>query len=139
MHKLLLLSALVIGCTEEQPPACATVDLDCGAGYQPTFHNVYSNTLNKSCGNDDHNCHSSSGHQGGLSFGDGEDAAYAALMEKSGIDSTRDRVTPGNAACSLLVVRIYGVGKDYQMPQGSPLDSGAQCAIAQWVQNGAAQ
>lgn len=136
--KMLLFLALWAGCAgEEQPPACTTVDVDCGAGYQPTFHNVYANTLSKSCGNDDHNCHSSSGHQGGLSLGDGEDAAYAALMAKSGLDSSRDRVTPGNASCSLLVVRLYGVGKDYQMPEGQPLDAAASCAIAQWVQNGA--
>ncbi|HEY0250258.1 MAG TPA: hypothetical protein VGC41_01985 [Kofleriaceae bacterium] len=137
MRCCLLLAGLGVGCAEEQPPACTTLDLDCGAGYLPTFHNVYTNTLAKSCGADDNNCHSAAGHQANLSFAGDEDSTYAAVMAQSSLDPSRPRVEAGNAACSDLVVRIYGVGKDYQMPQGAALDAPAQCAIAQWVQNGA--
>ena len=84
-------------------------------------------------------CHSASGHQANLSFGGDEASAYAAVMANSSIDPSRARVVPGNAACSLLIVRTDSPGTDYQMPKGTPLTNEASCALVQWVQAGAMQ
>ena len=82
-------------------------------------------------------CHSAEGHQANLSFAGDEASAYAALMANSSIDPSRARVVPGNAACSLFIVRTDSPGADYQMPKGTPLTEEASCALIQWVQAGA--
>jgi hypothetical protein len=137
MRYLLFLLALA-GCPQEPPPACTMVDTTCtNLAYMPTFDNVYKNTIKVSCGVDDNSCHSTAGHQGGLSFQEGEMPAYTALMQSSGLDPSRKRVVPGDPACSLMIVRTEGVGKDYQMPKGDPLTPEARCALVQWVEAGA--
>lgn len=134
----LALMLALAGCPEEQPPACTTVETACAAGYQPTFDNVYKNTLHTStCGDDNSSCHNNTGKSGGLSFEADENTVYAALMDKSSIDPSRTRVVPHDASCSLLTVRTEGVGKDYQMPKGDALPAPTRCAILQWVANGA--
>ena len=55
----------------------------------------------------------------------------------SSIDPSRARVVPGNAACSLVIVRTDSPGTDYQMPKGDPLTKEESCALIQWVQAGA--
>ena len=127
LRLLALLPVLVAACTE-QPPQCITVDTACAPLYPPTWDNVYAHTLATSCGADRSACHSDIGLRGGMSFAD-KDTSYTELLSA--------RVVPGNAACSLMVVRIDGVGKDYQMPQGDPLSAAERCAIAQWVEMGA--
>ena len=74
-------------------------------------------------------CHSASGLAGGVSFAD-QQTAYDHLMLSG-------RVKPGNAGCSEMIVRTSSPGKDYEMPPGSPLSAATQCALIQWVQNGA--
>jgi len=136
---LVLLLALA-GCPEEQPPTCSSsaIDTSCAAGYVPTFNNVYKNTLHTAtCGDDNSSCHNNTGKSGGLTFEADADTVYAALMAKSSIDPSRNRVVPGDASCSLLTVRTEGVGKDYQMPKGDALPAPTRCAIVQWVANGA--
>ena len=134
MRWMLLL--VLAGCPETPPPACITVDTSCGAQYPPTFHNVYTNTLVPDCSMTSA-CHSATGHQANLSFGGDEASAYTALMQNSSIDPSRARVVPGDAACSLLTVRIDSPGTDYQMPKGDALAPEERCAITQWVQAGA--
>ncbi|MEO8842347.1 MAG: hypothetical protein ABI591_08835 [Kofleriaceae bacterium] len=134
MRWMLLL--VLAGCPGTPPPACITVDASCAAGYQPTFHNVYQNTLVPDCSMTSA-CHSESGHQANLSFGGDEASAYAALMANSSIDPSRARVVAGNAACSLLIVRTDSPGTDYQMPKGAALTEPESCALIQWVQAGA--
>lgn len=118
------------GCpgSDEPPPMCIAVDTACAPLYTPTFDNVYTNTLKPSCGANNSSCHSASGMKGGLSFAD-IDTAYAGL--------TNGRVTAMDAACSEFVVRTSSPGSDYEMPPGAPLSASAQCALRQWVQNGA--
>ena len=65
-----------------------------------------------------------------MTFAD-KDTSYTELLD--------GRVKPGNPGCSLMVVRVEGVGKDYQMPQGDPLSAPERCAIAKWVEAGALQ
>ena len=133
---LVVLAALA-GCpSETTPPACITVDTTCAPGYVPTFSNVYKNTIVPKCSMTSA-CHDTSGHQGGLSLGDGEDAAYTALLASSTIDPSRKRVVPGDPACSLLIVRTASPGTSYQMPKGDPLSEVESCALLQWVEAGA--
>jgi hypothetical protein len=128
--------ALVAGCpSDEPPPMCITVDTTCAPGYVPTFDNVYKFTLRNSCGSDRASCHSATGHQGGLSMAD-EATAYADLLAMSP-NYNRPRVSPGDPACSLMIVRTDSPGKDYQMPPGEPLSDPERCALIQWVQMGA--
>jgi len=133
------LAALAIaGCTSK-PPQCITVDTSCAPSYVPTFHNIYTNTIQLSCGPTNSSCHSTSFHAGGMSFAD-EATAYAALLApKSTIDPSRPRLVAGDPACSLLVVRTDSPGEWYQMPQppSQPIGSGERCAIIQWIGSGA--
>ena len=129
---------LVAGCpTTTPPPACITVDTTCAPGYVPTFDNMYTNTLQQGCGSQRTSCHSASGHMGGLDMST-EATAYATLLGNSA-HYNRARVVPGNAACSLMIVRTDSAGADYQMPPlpSDPLTEPARCALVQWVQNGA--
>lgn len=139
MRRRWLVVAALAGCTSAPPPACITVDTSCAPGYVPTFHNVYTNTLQQTCGAERTSCHSAAGHQGNLSFAD-EPTAYAGLLAaRSTIDPSRPRVKPGDPACSLLIVRTSSPGADYQMPPGDPnaLTAPARCALVQWVAAGA--
>lgn len=134
----LLVVLALAGCPQNPPPACTTVDAACSAGYQPTFDNVYKNTLHTgTCGDDNNSCHTNASHNGGLSFEADEPTVYAALMANSSLDPSRQRVVPGNPGCSLLTVRTEGVGTDYQMPKGDPLNAQTRCALVQWIANGA--
>ena len=98
-------------------------------GYMPIFPKVYSNTLMPNCGYNDGSCHSASGRAGGLSFATEQDAFDGLMM--------LGRVKPGNPSCSEFIVRTNSPGKDYQMPPGDPLSTEEQCALVQWVQDGA--
>jgi len=116
----------------QQEPRCIDVDTSCAPLYQPTFDNVYTNTLQGKCGSTNVSCHSAAGHMGGMSFADPA-TAYAALL-----DSTKRRVVPGDPGCSRIIVRTNGIGTDYQMPPGAPLsDEHERCAMILWVANGA--
>lgn len=131
MRYLLFLALAACG-GGETPPACMATDPSACTDllYAPTWDNVYSMTVAVSCGGDRSSCHSASGANGGLVM-DTKDHAFAGLHD--------GRLMPGNAMCSEMVVRIEGIGTGYQMPQGDTLSAGERCAIAQWVQNGAAQ
>ena len=131
-----LAAALSAGCPDNDPPACITVDTTCAPGYVPTFDNVYNNTINVSCGNTNSSCHSAEGHMAGLIMSD-EQTAYSNLLAPSTIDPGRKRVDPGDAACSVMIVRTDSPGASYQMPIGEPLTAVESCALIQWVQNGA--
>jgi hypothetical protein len=114
-----------------EPPACTTLDTidpaTCAPLYPPTYANVYAQTIARSCGGNRSACHSASGRSN-MSLTDAS-TAYTSLLD--------GRVMPADAPCSELVVRVTGVGEDYQMPKGSALSAAEQCAIAQWVANGA--
>jgi Planctomycete cytochrome C len=108
---------------------CVEVSSDCAPAYEPTFDNVYTNTLSQSCAVGS-SCHSTSGNQGGLGF-DTADQAYDALVGEG-------LVSGGDAACSSVIARLEADGDDV-MPPGAPLSDAERCAVIQWVQNGAAR
>lgn len=122
-------TVLFVGCSDAPPPMCTALTLDdaCAPQYQPTFANVYANTIKPDCGGDRGACHSESG-ESTLSFAT-EQVAYDNLL--------RAFVTPGNPACSELIVRTAEIGKTYTMPQGKALGESERCAIQKWVRDGA--
>ena len=124
----MVLALLVAGCPGGDQPACVDVDLTCNPLYVPTFDNVYENTLKNGCGSARVSCHSAAGHQGGMSFEDPA-TAHAALLA--------GRVIPGDASCSVMIVRTSSPGTSYEMPPSAPLSQAERCALIQWVQNGA--
>ncbi|MBA2542437.1 MAG: hypothetical protein H0V17_22540 [Deltaproteobacteria bacterium] len=128
MRLFLALALASAGCPSDDPPACIEVDLTCTPLYAPTFDNVYANTLKTGCGSERAACHSAAGNKGNMSFEDPETAHTALLL---------GRVTPGDAACSEMIVRTSSLGEGFQMPPGSALPPGERCALIQWVQSGA--
>jgi hypothetical protein len=118
------------GCADDAAlPRCVTVDAQCTPRYQPTFANLYANTLKDSCGSQSSACHSATGRKGGLSM----DTAEVAFRELT----SDGRVVPGDPACSELVVRLHGGGASYLMPPGAPLAAVDRCAVEQWIAAGA--
>lgn len=132
MRQLWFVAVLAVGppagCTTDPPPSCITVDTTCAPLYAPTFDNVYTMTLQNTCGSQRSSCHSAAGKQGGMSFEDPQHA-YAALLA--------GRVMPGNPGCSKMVVRTSSPGASYQMPPGDPLSAPERCALIQWIAAGA--
>lgn len=127
----LMSSGALGGCSDDGQPRCVTVDATCTPRYQPTFANLYANTLRDSCGSQSSVCHSAAGRRGGLSM-ESADVAFAQLT-----DPATDRVVAGDPACSEMVVRIHGTGEGYLMPPGAPLPAADRCAIEQWIAAGA--
>jgi hypothetical protein len=124
---LAALSAALAGCPDDGPPACVTVETSCTPLYEPTFDNVFNNTLRAGCGSELDACHSAAG-AGRMSLADPA-TAHASLLA--------GRVTPGDPGCSELIVRTGAPGKDYQMPPGIALGATEHCALILWVQAGA--
>ena len=114
----------------EPEPVCLDggVDTSCTPAYEPTYDALYANTFQRSCASPGVSCHASTGKQGGVDFGD-PDAAYAAL--------TKNKVRAGQPECSILVQRVIATDGKVRMPPGRSLTAGEQCAIIQWVAQGA--
>lgn len=128
MRGSLVVIAAMAGCSDA-PPACATVETACAPLYEPTWDNVYAQTVVRSCGGNRSSCHAAGG--------DGEiDLSSQATAYDSLVPA---HVTGGDAMCSELVVRVHGAGEDYLMPPGALLRDSERCAIAQWVQAGAVE
>jgi hypothetical protein len=122
--------ALLAGCPgSDELPARIEVETDCQPQYQPTFDNVYANTLRDTCGSTAVGCHSAAGQAGGMSFED-EATAHAELLA--------GRVVAGDPGGSEMIVRVASAGADYQMPPRAPaMDAAELCALVLWIQSGA--
>jgi hypothetical protein len=128
---LVLLAGLVAGC--EGGDICFDdVSADCDPQYEPTFDNVFTNTLAPSCAKAGA-CHASGSAAGGLTF---ETAAGSHALLVGDIDGVA-RALPNDPACSVLVQRLETGEADLQMPPDGQLPAAERCAIIQWVQNGA--
>ena len=135
----LVLSSLVLsstsGCSDpahaapEPEPICldAGVDTTCTPPFEPTYDALYDNTFQRSCAASGVSCHASTGKQGGVDFGDRE-AGYTTLTKK---------LQAGQPECSDLVHRVIATDGKVRMPPGRSLPAGEQCAIIQWVAQGA--
>jgi hypothetical protein len=111
---------------------CVEVSTSCDPLYEPTFDNVWQNTLSVSCAVGS-TCHTASGDRGGLTL-DTADGAYSDLLGESGDDA---RVLSGDPGCSEMIRRIVADDSGDLMPPGSPLSEAERCAVIQWVANGA--
>jgi hypothetical protein len=128
---VVIAAALAAGCGQDPTLDCLIeVDTTCAPLYTPTFDNVYSMTLAPHCGSGARSCHSDAGQAGGMSFAT-IDQAYAELLEDG-----QDRVIPGDAACSIMIIRTQA-SSSIKMPPGSGLPAAEKCALLQWVANGA--
>ncbi|MCP4445198.1 MAG: hypothetical protein GY811_07640 [Myxococcales bacterium] len=119
--------ALSSGCSGGEPACVEAIAPDCQPLYQPTYQEVFSRTIVPRCAVEGGACHGGSGSQGGLRMDD-IDETYAHLVGEG-------RVVPGDASCSLLVIRMEGGGGF--MPPGTPLSEAERCAVQTWVTEGA--
>lgn len=102
--------------------------IDCTPAYEPTYAEVFENTLRPSCGKTGVSCHAE-GRQAGLGFVDAEQA-YRDLHETSVVQA-------GAPACSRLVARLRETDPKLRMPPGRALDAAEVCAIVRWIERGA--
>jgi hypothetical protein len=118
------------GTSQANDDCSAVVDRACATAYEPTFDNVFQRTLKPSCALAGPSCHASAGHKAGLVFED-PDVAHRLLLERA--------VIAARPECSLLVRRVTSTETSFMMPPGLPLAAGEQCAIATWIDRGAAR
>lgn len=121
------LFVIVAGCNGGDE-CLADLPADCAPLYEPTFQNVFDETLTQSCATAGASCHAAEGAQAGLVLGD-IDTAHAGLLD--------GRVEPGSAACSLMMRRIESDDPGFQMPPGRKLSDAERCAIQKWIDGGA--
>lgn len=128
----LLVAAAVLGAPACGGEDCVDVSTSCDPLYEPTFDNVWQNTLVASCAVGS-TCHTAGANRGGLTLDDA-DGAYDELLGASGDDA---RVLPGDPGCSELIRRIVSEDSGEVMPPGGQLSDAERCAIIQWIANGA--
>ena len=103
---------------------CVEVSSACTPEYPPSYDAVYANTIATSCQLG--GCHGGGSDAGGLALGESAAEAYEALRV--------DRwVIEGDAACSPMFVAIASG----RMPPGDDLSAAEQCAVQQWIDEGA--
>lgn len=113
--------------------ACVEVDPTCSPLYEPTFDNVFNNTLVPTCAPEGGACHAPDGNKGGISYTD-VDSAYLILL---GEPDGQPFVIPGDPSCSIVSKRINASRAVDLMPPGDPLSEAERCAIELWIANGA--
>ena len=126
-----LFALLSTGCSGDDG-SCIEVTADCAPLYQPTFDNVFSRTLQPTCGIAGASCHASEGAQGGIVF-DTIDQSYQLIVTDRALVDTTD------IGCSDLLRRTESTDSSFVMPPGGQLSEAERCAIRQWVDNGAAR
>jgi hypothetical protein len=128
----LMTATSMVGCADES--CLDPLRTDCQPLYEPTFTNIYDNTLSKSCAVGNGTCHTVDGQgvANNLSFAT-EDSAYAGL---TGMVDGVKRAIENDAECSILIQRLESDDPDIQMPPGKKLQESERCAIIQWVAAG---
>lgn len=124
MYRFAALIAVLAGCGDP-PLECAVVDLACAPQYEPTFENVFENTLVPDCSSGA--CHDAVAPRGGLDLSEIE-TAYEGLQSRLDVD---------DVACSELVARLYTDEPAWHMPRGETLAESETCAVMLWVAAGA--
>jgi hypothetical protein len=129
-RRLALLALLPLGaCGDPLEPA--PVDRACTPQYQPTFDNVFANTLMPNCAVS--GCHSEAQARGGFNAEEIEHA-YDELVGDG-------RVIPGDPENSEMIMRVFSKSSEWQMPppgeDEEPLSEAEKCALALWVLEGA--
>jgi hypothetical protein len=129
MRRAILVLAILAGCAGGGDGECIP-DLPeaCTPQYDPTFDEVWQNTLEPTCAVS--GCHGGGSASGGLAMPD-IDATHGTLIDAV-------YVIPGDASCSHLVDHLEPAGLG-DMPPGVTLDEAERCAIRQWIDAGAAR
>ena len=123
---------MLAGCLDDDDgDACIDVDTECTPAYDPTWDEVYAQTLVPSCGGQGVSCHAPEGNQGGWSVTD------AAGTWDSLLGGEYPYVVPGEPGCGPLVKRLETEDPGLVMPIGDRLEDDVRCAIRQWIANGA--
>lgn len=119
---------------DSRPRCLSDVDADtCVPLYPAEFSVIHRQVLSMTCASVGPSCHGDQGAQGGLVL-TSEANAYDALL---GLQGERQRVVPGDPACSEMMVRLDLPGHAWSMPPGAPLDERARCSIRRWIAGGA--
>lgn len=124
--------ACAAACSDDEL-VCADVTAECAPLYEPTFDNIYTNTLQQRCDVPGTACHAREGAQGGLVFAD-IDESYELL---TGQADGRVRVNSDELGCGVLLSRLGSTDPSWGMPPAAPLSDAELCAIVQWIENGA--
>jgi hypothetical protein len=128
-------------CGDDDPqggsePSCLSEPgpLDCDAlyGKNPTFSQVYTNTLSPRCATS--GCHSGPSPAGSMQLGT-EDQAFESLH--SDASTGGPRVVGGDIQCGKVIVRLETHGEAWSMPPGTPLKPNDLCSVRHWIKNGA--
>ncbi len=126
------LAAIVLaGCPGEDQLVCIEVDPTCTPLYEPTWDNVFANTLRPKCGTGGGACHEGTGARGGLRLDE------EAIGHRSLTISSKNYVRVDDVECSEMIQRIYSSSSSLIMPRGSSLPDAERCALTQWVVAGA--
>ncbi|MCG8420456.1 MAG: hypothetical protein MJE77_21185 [Proteobacteria bacterium] len=128
---LFCLLAVCGACSDSD--ACVEVTADCVPLYQPTFENVFTNTLVAKCGVAGSACHAREGARAGLIFAD-IDQAHDLLTGSGGAAA---RVDSESLGCGVLLARVAADDPARVMPPGNKLMDSEICAIATWIEMGA--
>ena len=120
-------SLLVAACADSEDLTCIDSPVDCAPLYEPTFENVYANTIAPKCAVGGSSCHGSGGHH--FEF-QGINVAYDAFLRFGLVD-------PAAPGCGALERRIASDDPSYVMPVGAKLSDAERCAIHLWIRDGA--
>lgn len=126
-----LVTSGFFGCSDTD--VCLSLDTECEPLYEPTFENVYQNTLEPRCGVPGAACHAREGAASGLVLAD-IDESYQRLTEPA---AGQPLVELDNLGCGVLLQRVGSESPAFQMPPSAPLPPAELCAIRQWVALGA--
>ena len=123
-----IVAGILLGaCHDTGDGACVESPTECVPLYEPTFENVYANTIGPKCAVGGSSCHGSGGHH--FEF-QGINVAYDAFTRFGLVD-------PDNPGCGSVERRIESDEPSYVMPVGSKLSEAERCAIHLWIQAGA--
>jgi hypothetical protein len=126
------LCCLLAACSQPGPATCVDPPpAGCAPLYSPTYDEIFTRTLQPTCGKSGSSCHSAQGAQGGLVFENADDA-YRRLT-----DPNRPRVVPGDPACSMMIERLSSDDPMRRMPPGRALSEPERCSISKWIEAGA--
>ncbi len=103
---------------------------------EPTLESIQKHVLGPHC----IACHSGSNAEQGMRLDSAANSYYALVDVRSNQNPLQDRVEPGDADRSYLIVKLEGTQiTGAQMPKdGNPLDAETIAVIRQWIDEGAA-
>jgi hypothetical protein len=145
---LAALCLLLLGCTHPIPadadtPCLPALPRNCADQYAPTYNQIYTQVLAKSCGSalTGGQCHAGAEARGareGLVIQEPEET-YDLLLGL-GPNAAHARVMPGNPECSPLMLRLASSDPVLRMPPGAtPLPDPVLCSVMHWIAAGAAR